>query len=144
MSTVFLFDIPSDLWLNESNVFSANLLNSVCAALCFCLFICLLIAVIFMLLRRNKDVYNWARYSSTKRNQSLIPNQGLDRTRVIKYHTLKYVRIVKKIKYAYDTRIITQVGKNASLRTRSRRPTVFCRCVMCYISKAASLHSAVT
>jgi len=72
-----------------------------------------------MLLRRNKDVYNWARYNSTKRNQSLIPNPGLDRTRIIKYHTLKYVRIVKKIKYAYDTRIITQVGKNASLRTRS-------------------------
>ena len=39
----------------------------------------------------------------------------LDRTRIIKYHTLKYLRIVKKIKYACDTRIITQVGKNAAL-----------------------------
>jgi len=69
---------------------------------------------------------------------------GLDHTRIIKYHTLKYVRIIKKIKYAHDTRIITQVGKNASLRTSSRRPTVFCRCVICYISKATTLHSAVT
>jgi len=60
---------------------------------------------------------------------------GLDHTRIIKYHTLKYVRIVKKIKYAYDTRIIiTQVGKNAAL---------YIFCVMCYISKATTLHSAV-
>ena len=31
--------------------------------------------------------------------------------RIIKYHTLKYVRIVKNIKYVYDTHIITQVGR---------------------------------
>ena len=66
---------------------------------------------------------------------------GLDHTRIIKYHTLKYACIVKKIKYTYDTHIITQVGKNGSLRTRS---TVFCRHVMCHISKATTLHSAVT
>ena len=41
----------------------------------------------------------------------------LDRTRVIKYHTLKYVRIVKNIKYAYDTRIITQVGRKDKVHT---------------------------
>jgi len=39
----------------------------------------------------------------------------LDHAHVIKYRTLKYVRIVKIIKYAYDTRIITQVGKTAAL-----------------------------
>jgi len=57
----------------------------------------------------------------------------LDHTRIIKYHTLKYVRIVKKIKYAYDTRIITHVGKNAALYFFAL-----------YISKATTLHSAVT
>ena len=35
----------------------------------------------------------------------------LEHTRIIKYHTLKYLRIIKKIKYTYDTRIITQVGR---------------------------------
>ena len=41
----------------------------------------------------------------------------LDHTRIIKYHTLKYVRIVKNIKYAYDTRIITQVGRKDKVHT---------------------------
>ena len=57
--------------------------------------------------------YNW--YSAGSSGWP-FPTK-LDHTRNIKYHTLKYVRIVKKIKYAYDTRIIrpTQVGKNAAL-----------------------------
>jgi len=38
-------------------------------------------------------------------------NAVLDHTRIIKYHTLKYVRNVKNIKYAYDTKILTQVGR---------------------------------
>ena len=41
----------------------------------------------------------------------------LDHTRIIKYHTLKYLRIVKKITYAYDTRIITQVGRKDKVHT---------------------------
>jgi len=41
----------------------------------------------------------------------------LDHTRIIKYHTLKYVCIVKNIKYAYDTRIITQVGRKDKVHT---------------------------
>jgi len=41
----------------------------------------------------------------------------LDHTSIIKYHTLKYVRIVKNIKYAYDTRIITQVGRKDKVHT---------------------------
>jgi len=41
----------------------------------------------------------------------------LGHTRIIKYHTLKYVRIVKNIKYAYDTLIITQVGRNDKVHT---------------------------
>jgi len=41
----------------------------------------------------------------------------LDDTRIIKYHTIKYVRIVKNIKYAYDTRIITQVGRKDTVHT---------------------------
>ena len=39
----------------------------------------------------------------------------LDHTHIVKYHTLKYVRIVRKIKCTYDTHIITQIGKNAAL-----------------------------
>jgi len=41
----------------------------------------------------------------------------LDHTRIMKYHTLKYLRIVKKIKYACDTRIITQVGRKDKVHT---------------------------
>ena len=44
----------------------------------------------------------------------------LDHKRIIKYHTLKYVRVVKNIKYAYDTRIIrgpTQVGRKDKVHT---------------------------
>ena len=41
----------------------------------------------------------------------------LDHTRIIKYHTLKYLRIVKNIKYAYDTRMITQVGRKDKVHT---------------------------
>jgi len=41
----------------------------------------------------------------------------LDHTRIIKYNTLKYVHIVKNIKYAYDTRIITQVGRKDTVHT---------------------------
>ena len=33
----------------------------------------------------------------------------LNHTRIIKYHTLKYIRVIKKIKYTNYTRIITQV-----------------------------------
>ena len=36
---------------------------------------------------------------------------------MIKYHTLKYVRIVKSIKYAYDMRIITQVDRKDKVHT---------------------------
>ena len=51
-----------------------------------------------------------------RRNPS--PTPVLDHTHIIKYHTLKYLRIVKKIKYAYDTRIIiTQVGKKDKVHT---------------------------
>ena len=52
-----------------------------------------------------------------------ITSPVLDHTRIIKYHTLKYVRIVKNIKYAYDTRIITQVGSSGgSSYGRTGRP----------------------
>ena len=47
--------------------------------------------------------------------QPLIP--VLDHMRIIKYHTLKYVRIVKNIKYVYDTHIITQVGRKDKVHT---------------------------
>jgi len=46
-----------------------------------------------------------------------VSRSVLDHTRIIKYHTLKYVRIVKDIKYAYDTCIITQVGRKATVHT---------------------------
>jgi hypothetical protein len=37
----------------------------------------------------------------------------VDHTLIIKYHTLKYVRIIKKIKYAYDARVITKAWSYA-------------------------------
>jgi len=52
------------------------------------------------------------------KNEAIIHLEPvLDHTRIIKYHTLKYVRIVKNIKYAYDTRIITQVGRKDTVHT---------------------------
>jgi len=55
----------------------------------------------------------------------LILSPVLDHTRIIKYHTLKYVRIVKNIKYAHDTRIITQVGtRTMSIRSIRKAFTI--------------------
>jgi len=53
--------------------------------------------------------------SVTAGKKRLLRCAKLEHTRIIKYHTLKYVRIVKKIKYAYDTRVDKQVCRNAAL-----------------------------
>ena len=58
--------------------------------------------------RFNINLYIECLSSVDKHNFVYCSN--LDHTCLIKYHTLKYVRIIKQIKYAYYTRIITLVG----------------------------------